>query len=74
MCERKEEMQVEHIPDGVKVAISAAPPTLTFMGFPMQEWTYVLSAVVSILFIIEKMPTIISRVRTFIHWIKNVKR
>ena len=65
---------LEHIPDGAKVTVSVAAPILTLFGIPLQEWTYILSAIVSILFIIEKAPVILQRVKSFIRWIKtNVK-
>lgn len=48
---------VENIPDSVKVLGSVSPPALTFFGIAVQEWTYVLSALISIMFIIEKIPT-----------------
>jgi hypothetical protein len=75
MCaiERKEEMHIENIPDGAKVAASAAAPVLTLMGVPLQEWTYVLSAIVSVLFIIEKTPVLIARIKQLIAYVKRKK-
>jgi hypothetical protein len=53
----------EHIPDGVKVGASLSAPTLSFAGVPLEEWTFILSAIVSILFIIEKLPMLINRLK-----------
>jgi hypothetical protein len=66
-------MSVDHIPDTIKVGVSVAAPGLHFLGVSVEQWTFVLSAAVSILFIIEKLPMLISRVRAFIKWIKKVK-
>lgn len=66
-------MSIDHIPDTVKVSVSVAAPGLHFLGVSVEQWTFVLSAAVSILFIIEKLPMLISRVKTFIQWIKKVK-
>jgi hypothetical protein len=66
-------MSLDHIHDTVKVGASVAAPGLHFLGVSVEEWTFVLSAVVSILFIIEKMPMLITRLKGFIRWIKKVK-
>lgn len=75
MCaeQRKEEMHIEQIPDGAKVAASAAAPVLTLMGVPLQEWTYILSAIVSVLFIIEKTPMLINRAKEMYYYVKRKK-
>ena len=65
---------LEQVPDTIKVAAAISAPALTFLGISVEQWTFVLSAVVSILFIIEKLPTFIERCRSFMKWIKNVKR
>ncbi len=61
----------ENIPDSVKVAVSVSPSlSYVFLGLPLETWTYVLSAVVSIMFIIEKLPVFIERCRQFYKWIR----
>lgn len=50
-------MQIlEQVPDSVKLTAAAASPVLTFLGIPLQEWVYIASLVMTILFIIEKIP------------------
>lgn len=66
-------MSLDHVPDAVKVVASVAAPGLHFLGVTVEEWTFVLSAVVSVLFIIEKMPMLITRFKGLIRWIKKAK-
>jgi len=62
----------ENIPDSVKVAVSVSPSvSYVFLGLPLETWTYVLSAIVSIMFIIEKAPVFIQRCKQFYKWIRN---
>ena len=60
---------MENTPDGVKVAASVSAPVLTVFGIPLEEWTYILSAIVSLLFILEKLPKFINR---FINWVRHI--
>lgn len=64
----------DSIPDSVKVGVSVSSPTLSLFGVPVEQWTFVLSGVVSLLFIIEKLPVFITRVKAFIKWIKGLKK
>lgn len=75
MCatQRKEKMHLDQIPDGAKVAASAAAPVLSLLGLPLQEWTYILSAIVSVLFIIEKTPVLIARIKQLKDYVKRKK-
>lgn len=61
----------EHIPDGIKVGVSVSAPALTVAGVPLEQWTFILSAIVSILFIIEKLPMLINRVKQLYMKIKK---
>ena len=61
----------EQIPDGIKVATAVSAPVLTFLGVSVEDWTYILSAIVSLLFIIEKLPVFISRCRAVGQWVKE---
>lgn len=53
----------EHIPDGLKVGVSVSAPALTVVGIPLEQWTFILSAIVSLLFIVEKLPMLINRIK-----------
>lgn len=65
-------MQIlENIPDSMKVAVSVSPPVFTVMGLPMETWTYILSAIVSLMFIIEKLPVFFERCKSFYNWMKE---
>lgn len=66
-------MTLEQIPDTAKVGASVAAPALHFLGVSVEDWTFVLSAIVSVLFVIEKLPMLITRIKSFIKWIKKVK-
>lgn len=61
----------EHIPDGVKVGVSVSAPALTVAGIPLEEWTFILSAIVSILFILEKLPMLIHRMKNVVAKIRK---
>lgn len=64
---------LNQIPDGVKVGASLSAPVLTFFGITLEDWTYILSIVVSILFIIEKVPTVIMKLKQFRNHLKSKK-
>lgn len=64
----------DQVPDSLKLATAVSAPVLTFLGIAVEQWTFVLSAVVSLFFIIEKFPTIVKRIVEFITWMKNVKK
>ena len=65
---------LENVPDTVKVATAISAPMLSVLGVSVEEWTYILSAIVSLLFIIEKLPVFLSRCRAFISWIREKKK
>lgn len=65
-------MQIlEQVPDGYKVAASVAAPALTLFGVTLEEWTFILSAIVSVLFIIEKLPKVVLALKQLKQWIKR---
>ena len=64
---------LENIPDGIKVGTAVSAPMLNLFGVPIEEWTFILSAIVSLLFIIEKLPIFIQRCKTFVRWLKERK-
>lgn len=63
---------LEQVPDTVKVVGAISAPMLTILGVTVEEWTYILSIVVSILFIIEKLPVFIKRCKAFYSWMRDV--
>ena len=65
---------LDQIPDGIKITGAIAAPALTFLGVSVEQWTFVLSAIVSLLFIVEKLPVFIRRCKEAIQWIRDVKR
>ena len=64
---------LENIPDGIKVGTAVSAPMLNLFGVPIEEWTFILSAIVSLLFISEKLPIFILRCKTFVRWLKERK-
>lgn len=60
--------------DVIKVGFATSPATLSLFGYSMSDWGYVLSAIVSIMFIIEKSPVFIQRVKQFKRWLMNRKK
>lgn len=60
---------IEAVPDSLKIGASVAPAALSLFGIGLQDWVYISSAIVSLMFIIEKMPVVINRFKSLIHWI-----
>lgn len=54
---------VEQIPDSAKVGVAVMAPMANFIGLTVEEWSYVLSAIVALLFIIEKAYRLYKEVR-----------
>jgi hypothetical protein len=46
---------IEQIPDGVKVAVAGSAPVAGLFGLTVVEWSYTLSSIVALLFILEKL-------------------
>lgn len=59
------------VPDIVKVSIATGSSVLTIFGIPVEQWTYILSGVVSIIFIVEKLPMLIKRVKELYGYFKS---
>lgn len=64
----------QQVPDSVKIAAATSSSVLTFLGLPVEQWMFLLSAVVSVLFIIEKVPMLINRIRQLKEYVKRKKR
>jgi hypothetical protein len=62
---------LEQIPDAVKVGVTLSPTVLTLFGIPVDQLAWILSMIVSCLFIIEKAPTTYKRIKSFLAWIKS---
>lgn len=60
--------------DVIKVGTAVSAPTLSLFGVPVEQWTFILSGIVSILFIIEKSPVLLIRIKALIQWIKNLRK
>lgn len=55
---------METIPDSAKVIATAAAPMASLFGLTVEEWSFVLSGVVALLFILEKFYR-------FYRWVRN---
>lgn len=64
---------LEQIPDSLKLAAATCPTVLHIWGYPVEQWMYVVSAVVSIMFIIEKSPVVIKNIKMLINYVKFKK-
>ena len=64
---------VKQVPDTVKVGASIAPSSLALLGLPVQEWALLLGAIVSLLFIIEKLPNTIKIFKDFWNYVRRKK-
>lgn len=45
----------ETVPDSAKVMVAAASPMASLFGMTVEEWSFVLSGIVALLFILEKL-------------------
>jgi len=59
---------VEAVPDSIKIGASVAPAALTWLGIDIHDWVYITSIIVSLMFVIEKMPVVIDRIKEFVNW------
>lgn len=60
---------LEKVPDSIKISTAISSSVFTFMGMPVEQWMYILSAIVSLLFILEKLPKAVNSVRLLYQWI-----
>lgn len=49
--------------DFVKMTSATAPAGLTVLGYPIDDWAYVVSITVGLLFIIEKLPAVLDSIK-----------
>lgn len=61
----------ESLPDTIKVAAAASAPLLTVFGITVEEWAFILSAIASIVLVIERIPMVINHIRMFRSWIRK---
>lgn len=59
----------ENVPETVKVSTAVGPAALSMFGLPIEQWIFVLSAIVSILVIVEKLPKAIHSIKSMYEWI-----
>lgn len=59
----------EHVPESVKVSTAVGPAALSLLGMPIEQWVYILSAVVSLFIIIEKLPAVVHSIKRMRDWI-----
>ena len=63
---------VDQTPDSVKLITAGVTPVTTYvLGLPLQEWTYILSIILTLLFIIEKVPKTIATIKLLIRKIRG---
>lgn len=60
-----------NVPDVAKVVVATSSSVLTIFGLPVEQWMYILSGIVSLLFIIEKIPMLIKRMKELYGYIKS---
>lgn len=65
---------VRNTPETIKIAAAVAPPGLSLLGASIEEWSFILACIVSIVVIIEKLPVVIKRATSFVEWMKNALR
>jgi hypothetical protein len=68
------EQIMQQIPDTLKVGTALSAPVLTFVGISVEQWGFALSAIVSILFIIEKLPNLCKTLLRMYKYVTRKKR
>lgn len=65
-------MQVlDQIPDSAKLTVATVPPGLYLFGMPMEHWILILSAIASLLVIIEKLPKALDSIQKLVNRFKR---
>ncbi len=65
---------VKETPESIKVTAAIAPPGLSLMGASIEEWSFILACIVSLIIIVEKLPVVVKRITAFIDWMRDVIR
>jgi hypothetical protein len=65
---------LDQVPDSIKLSTSALTPVLAFAGVPIEQWVFVLSAILTTLFIIEKIPRVMQSLKWIYLRLKRKKR
>jgi hypothetical protein len=63
----------EQVPESAKLSTAIGPAALSILGMPLDQWVYVLSAIVSLLVIVEKLPKVIQSIKSLKDWITGKK-
>ena len=58
---------LESIPDSAKLLAAGVPPMASVLGLTVEEWSFVLSGVLALMFIVEKLYR-------FLKWAKQKKK
>lgn len=63
----------EHVPESAKLSTAIGPTALSLLGIPIDQWVYVLSAIVSLFVIVEKLPKVVHSIKSMKDWIQGKK-
>ncbi len=63
----------EQVPESAKLSTALGPAAFSLMGMPLEQWVYVLSAVVSLFIIIEKLPKVVHSIKSMKDWLTGKK-
>ena len=62
---------LQQVPDSAKLSVALSSTALTFMGISVEQWMYLLSGIVSLLFIIEKSISLYHKYKEYRRSKKN---
>lgn len=65
---------VKSTPETIKVAAAITPPGLHLLGASVEEWSFILACIVSVVVIVEKLPVVAKRIKEAARWMKNALR
>lgn len=53
----------QSIPDSFKVVGGSSPPVLHMFGVPVEQWSFIISIVIGLFYIIEKLPKVLDSIK-----------
>lgn len=65
---------LEQIPESIKVTVATSAPVLSFMGMPIQTWSWILSIIVALMVMVEKFPLMLERAKQLKEWFNETFR
>jgi hypothetical protein len=53
----------QQVPDTFKVVGTGSPPVLHMFGVPVEQWSFIISIIIGLFYIIEKLPKVVASIK-----------